>query len=63
MSTEDEVRKRLYEVLPILPDPPTTRIALTKKLGVSGTKLYDVIKTLSSDSTVYEDFGEIGRIK
>ena len=55
--------QKLYEALPILPEPAITKIQLARKLGITGTQCGFIINRLPSNALVYEDTKTIGRIK
>lgn len=57
------MQEKIFNSLPIYPAKPKNREILAKELGLTRKKLNSIISVLSPELLVYEDFGEIGRIK
>ena len=54
---------KLFEILPILPDPAANKKQLAKRLGMSSDDFNSLIMRLPGYLPIYEDKLTIGRIK
>ena len=61
--TNDSLGVRLFNVLPVYPEPAISKKELAKILKIDCSRCNNIISTLPANEQVYEDFGEIGRIK
>lgn len=60
----DSLTYKLFQALPILPEPAISRKDLAEKLGISLKDCHNTINRLPSDIPVYEsDDNMLGRIK
>lgn len=57
------VSHKLFSLLPVLPEPAIKISKLAKLMGVSNERVRKIILCLPPEAPVYEDFGEIGRIR
>lgn len=60
---QGSMQEKLYKALPIYPAKPITREILAKELGITSRQLISIISALSPYLYIYEDFGEIGRLR
>jgi hypothetical protein len=62
-NSKDNINYKLFEALPVLPEPGISIRELAKKLGVTPKRVRVILLYMPPEAPVYEDFGEIGRIK
>lgn len=60
---ENTLGYKLFQALPILPEPGISKVKLAKKLKITGHVCNDIINKLPCNIPVYESKNEIGRLK
>jgi len=62
-NSKNSINYKLFEALPILPEPGISIKELAKKLGITPKRVRVILLYMPAEAPIYEDFGEIGRVK